>query len=82
MLFEVFLVAVVLKHDLWVTVGQPVSILQLRWTQLVLQFLSFTTTRDRSRQTWTGETQLLCFFNVFILIIMQQLYEKQSVNLN
>jgi len=58
MLFEVFLVAVVLKHGLWVTVDQPVSILQLRWTQLVLQFLSFPTTRDRSRQTWTGKKQL------------------------
>lgn len=60
-LFEVFLVAVVLKHNLWVTVDQPVCILQLRWTQLVLQLLAFTTPRDRSRQTWTGKMHFITY---------------------
>lgn len=47
MLLEVLFVAVVLKNHLRVTVGQPVCILQLRWTQLVLQLLAFTTPWDR-----------------------------------
>lgn len=35
-LFEVFLVAVVMQHHLWVAVDQPVCMLHLGHTQLVL----------------------------------------------
>lgn len=46
-LLEVLFVAVVLQHHLRVAVHQPVCIVQLRQTQLVLQLLALSATRDR-----------------------------------
>lgn len=47
-LFEVFLVALILQHHLWVTMDQPVSILHLSNIQLILQLLPLPTPRNGS----------------------------------
>ena len=52
MLFEVLLVAVVLKDHLGVAVDQPISALHLRGVQLVLQLLALPAARDWHRQTF------------------------------
>ena len=50
-LLEVLFVAVVLQYHLRIAVDQPVRIVQLRQTQLVLQLLALTTAGYGCRQT-------------------------------
>lgn len=49
--FEVFLVAVVLKHVLWVVFPEPLSFVDVKRAGLCLHLLTLSTPRDGGRQT-------------------------------
>ncbi len=50
-LFEVFLVAVVLKHVLWVVFPEPLSFVDVKRTGLGFHLLTLSAPRDWGRQT-------------------------------
>lgn len=51
-MFEVFFVAVVLKHVLWVVFPKPLGFVDVKGAGLDFHLLALSAARDRSRQTW------------------------------
>lgn len=56
--FEVFLVAVVLKHVLWVVFPEPLSFMDVKRAGLGLYLLTLSPPRDWGRQTWWNKRRL------------------------
>lgn len=52
MVFEVFLVAVVLKDVLWVVLPKPLGFVNVKRTGLGLHLLAFSAPWNRGRKTW------------------------------
>lgn len=71
MVFEVFLVAVVLKDVLWVVLPKPLGFVNVKRTRLGLHLLAFSPPWYRCRKTWgqrghfRDDKVILQVFNIY-----------------